>query len=83
MKSREKLILMEEKINAINTTILKNRDWKIEFINRGANNYCLIIKLNNKEEYFNGTFATYESVLSALDLILNMFSAELNKKGGK
>ena len=60
MKSREKLILMEEKINTINTTILKNN-----------------------KEYFNGTFATFESVLSALDLILNMFSAELNKKGGK
>lgn len=83
MKSREKLILMEEKINTINTTILKNKDWKIEFINRGANNYCLIIKLKNNKEYFNGTFVTYESVLSALDLILNMFSAELNKKGGK
>lgn len=83
MKSREKLILIEEKIKTINTTILKNRDWNIEFINRGANNYCLIIKLANNEEYYNGTFATFESVLSALDLILNMFSAELNKKGGK
>jgi hypothetical protein len=83
MKSREKLQVMEEKISLINTTILKNRDWNIEFINRGANNYCLVIKLKNNIEYYNGTFATYESVLSALDLILNMFSAELNNKGGK
>ena len=83
MTPREKLQIIEEKISLINTTILKNRDWNIEFINRGANNYCLVIKLKNNKEYYNGTFATFESVLSALDLILNMFSAELNKKGGK
>ena len=80
MKSREKLDLMQEKIDKINNNILINRTWNIEFINRGANNYCLVIKLENGEEYYNGIFATYESVLSALDLILNMFNKELNKR---
>lgn len=80
MKSIEKLDLMKEKIDKINNNILVNRTWNIEFINRGANDYCLVIKLKNKKEYYNGRFATYDSVLSALDLILNMFDKELNKK---
>lgn len=83
MKSVEKLGLMKEKINKINNNILVNRTWNIEFINRGANNYCLVIKLKSGKEYYNGTFATYESVLSALDLILNMFDKRLNKKNSK
>ena len=80
MKSIEKLGTIKEKMERINNNILINRTWNIEFVNRGANRYCLVIKLENGEEYYNGVFATYESVISALDLILNMFDKELNKK---
>ena len=80
MKSIEKLDSIKEKLARINNNILINRTWNIEFINRGANKYCLVIKLKNGTEYFNGVFATYESVLSALDLILKMFDKELDKE---
>lgn len=79
MKPSEKLELIETKINTFNSSVLKMKKWKINYINRGANNYCLTIVLN-KEELFNGKFNTYDSVLSCLELLEFMFSRALEEK---
>lgn len=82
MTPKEKLKLIESKITLLNDNVLKNKKWKLNYINRGANNYCITIVLG-KKEMFNGKFNTYDSVLSALELLENMFSKaldELNKK---
>lgn len=79
MKPSEKLELIETKISTLNNSLLKMKKWKINYINRGANNYCLTIVLN-KKELFNGKFNTYDSVLSCLELMEFMFSKALEEK---
>lgn len=79
MTPREKLQAIEEKIKLLNESILKHKNWKLTYINRGANNYCLTIVLN-KKELFSGKFNTYDSVLSALELMEFMFSKALEEK---
>lgn len=77
MKSTEKIYMIEKKVEQLNEGVLKNKSWKLKHINRGANNYCLVIIKDNKE-VFNGSFNTYDSELSCLYLLLTMFSKELN-----
>lgn len=79
MTPKEKLTLIEEKVKLLNGSILKLKKWKLNYINRGANNYCLTITLN-KNELFNGKFNTYDSVLSALELLEFMFSKALEER---
>lgn len=67
MKTSEKLQYINDKIELINTRVLKNRNFKILFNKVGTNNYCLNIK--DKEFKFN----TYDDVISCIDLIRNMF----------
>lgn len=94
MKSSEKLALINEKIDLLNNGVLRLKDWKLNYINKGANNYCLAIVLN-KQELFCGKFDTYGSVLSCLELMEFMFKrafeektktsvkSNKNKRGGK
>ena len=78
MTPREKLQVIEEKIKLLNESVLKYKNWKLAYINRGANNYCLTIVLK-KKELFSGKFNTYDSVLSALELLEFMFSRALDE----
>lgn len=80
MTPNQKLELINTKIKTLNNTVLKEKKWKLGYINRGANNYCIILT-ENKKELFNGKFNTYDSVLSALELLEAMFSKALNDKG--
>ena len=79
MKSSEKLALINEKIDLLNNNVLRFKNWKLEYANKGTNNYCLTIILNN-EELFCGKFDTYGSVLSSLELMEFMFSKALEEK---
>lgn len=79
MKSLDKLKEINEKIDKINNNILVHKNWKFAYSNKGANNYCLVIQLG-EEELFVGAFATYGSVISALDTILYMFNKELDER---
>ena len=79
MKSSEKLELINSKIKLLNDSVLKTKTWKLNYVNRGANNYCITI-MKGKEELFNGKFNTYDCVLSALSLIENMFKQALNER---
>ena len=78
MSSKEKLKLIEEKLDKINNQVLKQKKWKLRYINRSANNYCLIIELN-KKELFNSKFGTYDGVLNCLNLMEFMFSRALDE----
>lgn len=85
MTPKEKAELIEKKITNLNSSVLGCKKWKLKYVNRGANNYCMTICLNNKE-LFNGKFDTYGSVLSLLELLEFMFSKaldELDKKEKK
>ena len=79
MTPREKLQAIEEKIKLLNESVLNHKNWKIGYVNKGTNNYCLTIILNN-EELFCGKFDTYGSVLSSLELMEFMFSKALEEK---
>ena len=79
MTPREKLQAIEEKIKLLNESVLKHKNWKLGYVNKGTNNYCLTIILNN-EELFCGKFDTYGSVLSSLELMEFMFSKALDDK---
>ena len=79
MTPREKLQAIEEKIKLLNESILKHKNWKLGYVNKGTNNYCLTIILNN-EELFCGKFDTYGSVLSSLELMEFMFSKALEER---
>ena len=78
MTPREKLQVIEEKIKWLNESVLKYKNWKLAYINKGTNNYCLTIILNNKE-LFCGKFDTYGSILSSLELMEFMFSRALDE----
>lgn len=83
MTTREKLEKeVKDKIDSLNSTILVNKKWKLGFVNRGTNDYCLTIVCGN-EELFSGKFATYGSVFSCLDLLTFMFSRALNDRIGE
>ena len=79
MTPREKLQAIEEKIKLLNESVLKHKNWKIWYVNKGTNNYCLTIILNN-EELFCGKFDTSGSVLSSLELMEFMFSKALEER---
>ena len=79
MTPKEKLQMIEDKIKLLNDNVLKYKKWKIGYANKGTNNYCLTIILNNKE-LFCGKFDTYGSVLSSLELMEFMFSKALEEK---
>ena len=78
MTPKEKLQMIEDKIKLLNDNVLKHKKWKIVYVNKGSNNYCLTIVLN-KKELFCGKFDTYGSVLSCLELMEFMFSKALNE----
>ena len=79
MKSTDKLIVINDKLKKLNDNVLRNKKWKLNYINRGANNYCITIQLKDNE-LFNGKFATYESVISCLSLLEFMFDKTLEEK---
>ena len=79
MKSIEKLALINEKIDLLNNNVLRFKNWKLGYANKGTNNYCLIIELN-KKELFNSKFGTYDGVLNCLNLMEFMFSKALEEK---
>jgi|GEM_PF-5325133 hypothetical protein len=79
MTPKEKLQMIEDKIKLLNDNVLKYKKWKIAYANKGSNNYCLTIVLNN-EELFCGKFDTYGSVLSCLELMEFMFSKALEER---
>ena len=79
MKSKDKLVKINELINKINTNILKGKEWQFAFVNRYANNYCICI-IKNEQEYYSSSFGTFDNVIASLELILTMFSIELNRK---
>lgn len=78
MTPKEKLQMIEDKVKLLNDNVLKYKKWKIAYANKGTNNYCLTIILNN-EELFCGKFDTYGSVLSSLELMEFMFSRALDE----
>ena len=79
MTPKEKLQMIEDKIKSLNDNVLRFKNWKLGYANKGTNNYCLTIILNNKE-LFCGKFDTYGSVLSSLELMEFMFSKALEEK---
>lgn len=78
MTPKEKLQMIEDKIKLLNDNVLRFKNWKLGYANKGTNNYCLTIILNN-EELFCGKFDTYGSVLSSLELMEFMFSRALDE----
>ena len=78
MTPKEKLQMIEDKIKLLNNNVLRFKNWKLGYANKGTNNYCLTIILNNKE-LFCGKFDTYGSVLSSLELMEFMFSRALDE----
>lgn len=82
MKSSDKLKIIDEKINSINNSVLKNKSWKFKYDNKGKNTYCICVVDGDKEiDYF--VFGTFDNVLSAICLIECMFSLALNRKDVK
>lgn len=79
MTPNEKLKVIKEKVELLNDGVLKNKKWKLTYVNKGANNYCLAIVLN-KQELFCGKFDTYGSVLSCLELMEFMFKRAFEEK---
>lgn len=78
MTPKEKLQMIEDKVKLLNNNVLRFKNWKLGYANKGTNNYCLTIILNNKE-LFCGKFDTYGSVLSSLELMEFMFSRALDE----
>lgn len=70
MKSLDKLKVIENKIDILNSTVLRNKDFKLSYDNKGANNYCISLRGNSF------SFATYGSVISSLDLLITLFKKE-------
>lgn len=79
MKSKDKLVKINELVERINTNILKGKEWHFTFENKGANNYCICI-IKDKQEFYTSSFGTFDNVIASLELILTMFNIELNKK---
>ena len=79
MKSKDKLDKIDELVSKINNNIVKNTSWNMKFDNKGANCYCLSI-IKNKEEIFYSKFGTFDNVISALELIIQMFNKDLNDR---
>lgn len=83
MKSVDKIKYINELVEKLNKKVLANKNWHLEFDNnRGANNYCILIKKEDKEIWC-ASFGTYDNVINCLDLIKNMFSMAINEKRGK
>lgn len=82
MKSKEKLEYITTLIEKLNKAILKNKNWKLQFINKGANNYCISI-VEDTRELYSSSFGTYDNVMQCLDLIKSMFSLEINERKNK
>ena len=78
MTPKERLEMIEDKIKLLNSSVLKNKNWKIDYVNRGTNNYCLVIKLKSKELH-SAKFDTYGSVLNCLLFLEFMFSKKLDE----
>ena len=77
MKTKEKLEHIKYQLDERLNKRLKNRTFKAEFENCGANNKCL--KLKDKLYKFN----TYDDMISCLDFIDDMFEnsiKEIEKK---
>lgn len=79
MTPREKLELINQKIELLNSTILKNKKWKFSYINKGTNNYCIVV-ISRKKEIYSASFATFGSVLSALELFEFVCSKALKER---
>ena len=79
MTPKEKLQMIEDKIKLQKKNVLKKKNWNIAYANKGTNNYCFTIVLNN-EELFSGKLDTYGSVLSCLELMEFMFSKALEER---
>lgn len=75
-KSTEKLDYIQKSIKRLNER-LRNRSFKVEFENKGANNYCLKIK----DEYFS--FNTYDDVINCLVFIDFMFEETKKEMRGE
>ena len=80
MKIKEKLEIINKQIDRLNLR-LKERTFKVKFINKGGNNYCLDIL--GKSFKFN----TYDDMISCLTFIDTMFEKSIEeiekKRGGK
>lgn len=72
MKSKEKLELINNQIDRLNKR-LKNRTFKAEFENCGANNYCLVLD----KKYYK--FNTYDDLLNCLTFIDDMFEKSIKE----
>ena len=79
MTINEKIQLINDKLDIINGKILKNKKWKLQYTNKGANNYCITI-LDNKKELFCSKFETYSGVINCLSLFEFMFNKSLNER---
>jgi len=75
-KSVEKLDYINKSIDKLNKRLV-NRTFKVSFENKGANNYCLIIK----DEYYS--FNTCDDVINCLVFIDKMFEVATEEiRGG-
>lgn len=72
MKTKEKLEHINNQVDRLNLR-LKNRTFKAEFKNNGANNYCLVLK----DDSFK--FNTYDDVMNCLDFIDLMFEKSIKE----
>lgn len=72
MKSIEKLKIIEEKILLLNDNVFKTKKWKLQFVNKGVNKYCLTFVLNDAE-IFCAKYNTYDDLLNTLLLLEFMF----------
>jgi len=80
MKTKDKLEQINYQLTERLNKRLKERTFKVEFENRGANNYCL--KIEDKYYKFN----TYDDLLNCLNFIDDMFEkaiAEIEEKKNK
>lgn len=78
MNTKQKLEYINVIIDKINTKVLPKRDFKFSFINKGANDYCIVITKDNKE-INSFSFNTYDSVIACLDLIRAMFNESVKE----
>lgn len=72
MRTKEKLEVINKQLERLNLR-LKERTFKVKFINKGGNNYCL--NMLNKDYRFN----TYDDLISCLTFIDTMFEKSIEE----
>lgn len=75
MRANKKLEYINNYIDKLNKRLIK-RSFKVEFENKGANNYCLVI---GSESFKFNTYDDMTNCLTFIDLMFNKAENEIKK----